>query len=520
MNRTKELIIILFLVGLIAYIPSFFGGFVWDDEDFVYANRYVAELRIDKFFTENAIAGRGKVSNYYRPIQFTLYALLARVGGFQPWLFHAMAIMLHIIATVLVFYTLYILTNKRKPALLTSFVFLIHPVQTESVSYISGLSDQLYTIFFFVTILLFLKKGKNMLFFPLSICLYIVSLLSKELALVLPGILFLITVFFRQKTVKRNLLYVSVYALIACLYLILRFTVLEFMDISLAWKGSLYGQHMIVRVATFFHNFWTYLGILVFPKDLFMERDHSIPIMTSIWNWYTVFFIIGNALLLFVLRYVFKNKKGINLPLFFWLGFLACLIPYTGIFLLNGIFYEHYLYLPMIFFWGFFFSFPGDWINHKVTTSIIAVMLLLFLIRSYARQWDWLDDERFYRQTLTHAPTSTRIINGLGMSLASKDRCNEAVTVYSRAIRLNPDIPNFYHNIANCYVQLNRNKDAENYYLKAIKVSPDFSFSYMSLLTLYIESGQKDKARQLIEKHMLDRFYQDRNKLQNLLHNL
>ena len=60
MHRIKELAIILIIIGFLAYLPSFFGGFVWDDEDFVYANTYVKEFQINKFWSENAIAGRGK----------------------------------------------------------------------------------------------------------------------------------------------------------------------------------------------------------------------------------------------------------------------------------------------------------------------------------------------------------------------------------------------------------------------------------------------------------------------------
>ena len=60
--RIKEYIVILVLVGFFAYLPSLFGTFILDDEDFVYANTYVQNMQLDKFWTENAIAGREKIS--------------------------------------------------------------------------------------------------------------------------------------------------------------------------------------------------------------------------------------------------------------------------------------------------------------------------------------------------------------------------------------------------------------------------------------------------------------------------
>jgi len=148
MEKTKELVIILVLIGLLAYLPSLFGGFLGDDEDFVTKNAYVKELRISRFFTENAIAGAGKTSNYYRPLQFSLYSLLYRLAGPSPVLFHSASLLLHTAAAILAFLWLLRITGKRRFAFLASLLFLLHPVQTESVSYISGISDPLYAAFF------------------------------------------------------------------------------------------------------------------------------------------------------------------------------------------------------------------------------------------------------------------------------------------------------------------------------------------------------------------------------------
>ena len=93
--------------------------------------------------------------------------------------------------------------------------------------------------------------------------------------------------------------------------------------------------------------------------------------------------------------------------------------------------------------------------------------------------------------------------NGLGMTLADKDNCQEAITIYKQAILIDKNIPNLYHNIANCYVSLGNNKEAETYYLTALKIDPRFTFSALSLYRLYLQTNQKDKASEVAKTYSL-----------------
>lgn len=336
-----------------------------------------------------------------------------------------------------------------------------------------------------------------MLYRILSIGFFILSLLSKELALILPGIVILLYVLSsrperrdlngseiprqaRNDNVLRqnDVLFIAIFGAIALLYLISRFTFLQFSDIALFWKGNPYGEHFITRLATFFHNFFTYLGLMVYPKDLFMERDFTVKMVTSLWNvWTLLFFILNTGI--GIIYFKNRNKEHVRLFFYFWIAFLISLTPYMGVFLLNGIFYEHYMYLPQVFFWGAVFTLSHKYL--KLLRLLMIVLFFMFLVRSYARQYEWIDSERFYRQTLSHAPKSVRIMNGLGMSLAEKGNCEEAVRVYKQASIFSPRTPNLYHNIANCYLSMQRSDDAEKYYLKALEVDPSFAFSCLAL---------------------------------------
>ncbi len=116
---TRISLIILAITGLLLYLPSLFGPFLWDDEDFVYANKYVENFQIDKFFTDSQTAGRGKLSNYYRPIPQIVYAIThslfdlpAGRQGFNPFWYHLVNVLAHITASIAIFLFFKILLEK------------------------------------------------------------------------------------------------------------------------------------------------------------------------------------------------------------------------------------------------------------------------------------------------------------------------------------------------------------------------------------------------------------------------
>lgn len=551
----RKHVAILVLVGFLVYLPSLFGPFVWDDEDFVYANSYVANFQVDKFFTASITEGRNKGSNYFRPIQEIAYATTHAVFGFNPFWFHLLNVLAHICAACAIFYFFTLLLKQIKNGVgifsqpkgkadtapvpvkaalgeknipshfllsipfLISLVFLIHPIQTEAVSYISGLSDPLYVLFGFLSLIFYLLKDERKNMIPLSLFFFILSILSKETGLVFLPILILMSAIQQTNhlTIKNLWKFVAnswkslfAYLVTALLYLWYHFTFINTFDIKAAWGNNPYANSVLVRLLTFVQNQFLYVQLLIFPKDLFMERDYSIPIQTHFLNPYLIIFVAFNALILFGI-WKLRNSLPIahcKLLIFTYLAFFVSLLPYTGIVLINGIFYEHFLYLPMIFFFSFV-MFTAVEISHllKFTFPRNLLLLTLFILfvllslRTVQREFDWTDSIRFYSQTLEHAPKSIRIINGLGMAYADKGNLDQAIKEYSLIPPINPNIPNAYHNLANAYAAKGDIHNAEKYYLKALEVDPNFLFSFQSLANLYQQTGQKDKLQKLIEKY-------------------
>lgn len=495
-----KLVIILCLVGFLLYFPSLFGTFVWDDEDFVYANRNIANFEIGKFFTQSITSGRGKVSNYYRPIQSIYYSSIYSIFGFNPFWYHFFSIIVHIAATGAIFYFLTLLTRARGPSFLVALFFLIHPLQTETVSYISGVSDSLYVLFGLLSLVFSLKKKRIV-----SLIFFILTLFSKETGIVfLP--LIALTEALKESSMnyaiaKKMLPKILPFVLIALIYLYFHFTYINQMDMRVAWGGdSVYANSVLIRLATFIQNLPTYFGLLLFPKDLFMERDFGITIAKSA-IFPIVIFLLANAIFLVILRKLVKKTGDLFGLLFFYTAFWLSFIPYSGLVLINGIFYEHFLYLPLIWFFSLvvfsgalFLSNTKPMVSRLIKIAFIIIVILL-MGRNIVRQFDWSDDVRFYQQTLAHASGSVRIRNGLAMALSQRGRDDEAIAVYVDSIAAFSNVPNLYHNLANVYASQGKLNLAEKNYLKALEIDPKFYYSARALQNLYEVMGQKGKKK-------------------------
>jgi protein O-mannosyl-transferase len=572
-------ILLLIIVGLTTYLPSFSAKLFWDDDDFITKNEYVKNFQINKFFTAQAVEGSGKVSNYFRPLQFSIYALIYKLFGANPLAFHALSIFTHIAAAIAVYYFFLLLRHSRESgnlygnknisgksntdsvkipgpsfakasegkqagddeiiAFFISLIFLVHPVQTEAVSYVSGFSDPLVTLFGFTTLIAFLhashgneardlfpqssrhggtlEKGLEwnlILYECISLFFFIFTLLSKENGIIFAGIIFLLALYFhiyKERAFVRFFISVTPFLFVVLIYLLYHAHGIDVVSMKTLYGDHPYTNSLFVRISTFLSLLPTYIGILLFPNNLFYERDFTIHILTSSWN-LTSFFVIATILgicTILILRcklHVSSHKKDIlqlatcSLQLFLFLSFFISFLPYTGLVLINGIMYEHFLYIPMIFFFAFVLIILFTFIPKKhfyLTLCLLSLVSCLLIARSWSRQYDWQDPIRFYQQTLLQAPNSFRVRNNLGMTYQEKGDIDAALKEYQKVIDLNPGIPNAYHNIGNLYFEKKDYKKAEEYFLQAISVDPYFGYSYATLMKIYQITGEQEKLQHI-----------------------
>lgn len=501
--------VILLLITFITYGNSLPNKLFFDDEELIYKNEYVKNLTFfPRYFTENMIAGAGKVSNMYRPVLLTSFALDYFVWKGNPFGFHLTNILLHATNGILLFSLTYFLFKNLLLSFLTSLLFIIHPVNSEAIIYSSGRTDPLFVFFSLLTFhffLIFIKEKKRYFYF-VSLLTFIIALLSKEVAVIIPFILILLSVTYREKlkTKAAELCYFFIpFFLFDIGYISLRLTVLNFSNtLNFYSTPNVYSQNILVRFFTFTHAFFTYLSILFFPKDLIIAR--SAPLITSFVSPSVILFLLFFFFLFFLSLLSWRKEK---LPLFSFCFFFLTLLPVSGIIPINNIITEHYLYFPSVGFFLFlsygilFVSryFSSIWMKY-VFISIITFLIMSLSFRTIIRTFDWRDPITFYTRSLTQSPWHIPMRHNLALAYAESGDFIRAIVEYKKIIEEADVYPNTHHNLANAYREIGKYQDAEEEYKKAITLDPNFHFSYYALYDLYKKTGEKEKEEKMLQE--------------------
>ncbi len=503
-NKILVAILGLALAGFILYANTFANQMFWDDNDFILNNAYVHDWKyIPQYFSENIIAGAGFVSNYWRPVLLGVFSIEYHLWGAHPFGYHLVNLLIHLADALLVFFLINGLFRKYKLSLLTALIFLIHPLQTEAVTYVNSLGDSLSVFFILLGLNNYLHFSQNndRTSFWWSVACYPLALMSKETAIIYPALIAIIE-FFQQPelNLKARLKNVARFIwptlVVAGIYLLLRATALNFQNtFNLYDQDNLFTSHLSVRIFTFFQTLTTYFGLLFYPHNLHMER--SLPLAT---NFFSQPVLLGFSLFVVLLAFIIYFWKKQPVVSFGLLWFLIGLAPTSNILVpINGLLYEHWLYLPMIGFWLALFALAAHAIPNKRYFWIPAfagmtIWFLFLSVTTIVRNRQWHDPIRFYNQTLEYAPNSYRVVNNLGMAYADSNNYEKAIEMYSRAIQVDPTVQVGYHNLGNAYKSLEQNDAAIENFRKAIDLDPRFYYSYNAIADIFLKQNRPDLA--------------------------
>ncbi|MCH8904171.1 MAG: hypothetical protein IIA45_09690, partial [Bacteroidetes bacterium] len=215
-NRIVFYLLLLVAITAIVLSPSVNNDFVnFDDHVYVLKNEIITNTTSDGIKT---IFDRHKpVAGNYHPLTILSYALEYKFFKLTAERYHLNSLLLHLINVLLIFWLIYLLAGNLNVAFITALLFGIHPMHVESVAWISSRKDLLYTLFFLLSMIFYLKyffrnnltepiKQNRYLYLILSIIAFVLALLSKAQAVMLPIILILIDIFLRRKISIRSLL--------------------------------------------------------------------------------------------------------------------------------------------------------------------------------------------------------------------------------------------------------------------------------------------------------------------------
>lgn len=422
------------VAGFLGYLNTFTNEFVWDDASSILLHKHVqAPGQFFDLFREDQHAfGRGQ-GNFYRPLvaaSFMVDFALSRAGpglerpgkrvpAVSPFLFHLTNTAWHVAAALLVFALLRRVDAPRCIQGAVPFIFVLHPLHTEAVAYISGRADPMAATFMLASLWFALWEdsfGKRCAGAVLAPLCFAAALLCKESAAIFPGLLLLLTAAApvragygaARTTYFTRLIPFAVSVLVLFVYAYLRLTKLAFGPESGPPAVAL-GQRLVEAGQAFA----LYLRLLFVPTGLHMERTlEGVPTWVS---------LAGAGLLVLCLMLMAAGVRRKEHRLVIAMGwFLITWFPISGIAPLNAPMAEHWMYLPMI---GLFWAL-AEWLHPKLTRPILQraavagvfLVCVVFLGLTVARNRDWRDNETLFLATLEKNPRSARVHYNLAVT--------------------------------------------------------------------------------------------------------
>jgi len=481
-------IVIILILVFAAYSNAIHNGFIWDDEYLVRDNTAINSFsNAASIFRTYLAATSGNINNFYRPLQELSYMIDHFLWGRLPLGFHLTNILLHALCALLLYVLSLKIFKNWMVALVTASLFGVHPINTEAVTYVAGRADSLYLLFFLASFILFLRilevlkeyKRIDYVSYALSISFYALSILSKEIGLILPlfFILYMVTFLNRQERARLYSLIIP-YVVVFLVYVVMRKTILDF---SLAAPSTTLAKfNLYIRMLTTCKAICVYLFLLVMPFGLHMER--KINVATSLGN-PGVFIAVVVVLVMAVIIYLFhkRSRKASFACLWFFIG----LLPVSNIVPINSFIAEHWLYLPAIGAYmiiglaaAYFFykSFP-DPVSNIVKTSVVFLLIILvlfFSILTFERNKDWKDGIVFFKNTIKYSPNNARLHLNFGNVYGNEGKDEDAMREYKKALELRPDYAEAYSNIAGIYMSQGNYTTAKQYLEKALSLKPNF----------------------------------------------
>ena len=499
---------ILMIAVFAAYANVYTNPFLYDDLILIIENHLLDSWAyLSTLFVTSLPNGSISSSSYYRPLQMLLYLVIRQADGLSITAFHGLNVGLHALNACLVFKLGQKLQFNRPASFLAALLWAVHPMQTEAITYISATADPLYSFFCLAGMIVLLPDfaPKRLL---LAAPLMVLGLLSKESAIAFP-LLAMSCVYFlsdrrcEPKTYRR----LWPLAVLGVAYAGLRYFILPH-------SGGLPKAYTPAAPVDFavLASLPHYLGFMLYPRHLHME--HDLPVYLTIWH---AGVLAGIGLALAVIWQVSRPQSVRSLPLSWGLcWFAAALSP---VFLTEGVFYEHWLYLPSA---GLFLGaaqglalllerLPRLY-SRLARAAAVALAGLAVVYAGIATQWQnliWRDPIIFYQYTIDQGERTPKMHVNLGVLYIDQGKNAEAIEQEQLAItNSNDTVAAAQANMG--IAQLLTDQSSEDglvHLRRALEIDPGFYPTLEALALHYEQVGNtaeallyQDKADQARQK--------------------
>ncbi len=359
------------------YLPVLKGEFLYDDLWYLVHNPFLAQaLSFKRLFTDpsvTAAAQSGLSQDVYRPFTTLWFWIDAHVWGHSPFPFHLENLLLHLLNGALVYPLLKRATGENRMAWLGTAAFLLHPVQVQSVAWISQRSTLAATACLLGALLCLYREQ------PWGLLLSFAALLFRESAVVFP---FLLGILSWQEPRLRK--YLGLSLIPVGIYLAMRWSVLgqwsQFQNEALRFENLGLGIAALP----------VYIGKLVLPMHLRVSYSYPsfTPLFTAMAIAVWLAYCAGIAI-------CFRSRRPVAMGM---LWILAALLPVLHILPIRTFVAERFLYLPLI---GFLAA-VVYFVRHRMAVAVFAGWLVYLTGTSIAAMPAWVSERSLWQEAVRH----------------------------------------------------------------------------------------------------------------------
>jgi len=493
-NLDPQFLCFLLVLTTIVYIFSWGGEFLSDDIMGIQLNEHMGNFTL-QLKTLN-------INNIYNSFIYNTF-------GVKPFWFHLSSTIFHLLGIIAVYVFILKLTSSLWITRLTTLLFAIHPIETESIAWISGLSYVLYTFLAVVSLayhlLAFEEEKQSYKYLLIANILFVFSLSSSEKAVILPGILLAIVVFFIRPITKTLFIKIIPAITISCIYILLRLSDvssrIEYVNPSYGGNPTTFNPVLQIPIAIY-----SYIKLLLIPIGLTLY--HEFTSFSQSEYYLAIAVTLITILVIIITGYIGFKKDSLLLKLIpFGLLFLIFSLGLTLLPInIAWVVAERYVHLGSI---GFFLSLSAaiyvvvekfklnkesfyQWL-FIVITPVLAILTI-------RRNLQWRTQDTLWPATVKVSPNSPLAWNNMGDYYGRHGDIKNSISAFENARKLRPGYADATHNLANVYMQIGESTKAAELFLEATKYNPNLYQSYRSIGQIALAQKKYETAIEFFTK--------------------
>ncbi len=503
------LLLILGTLVFLIYAGTLTGPFIFDDTQNIQQNR---SLRIERLSPGSIAKAALESPSKHRPVANISFALNYYFHRYNPVGYHFVNILIHIIngALLYLFAKVTLLTPALKAdydpfkagwiPLFTALIWTLHPLQTQSVSYIVQRMNSLATLFYLLCLWLYAKyrlseNTKHSAWLLVGcVASGIMAFGSKEIAATLPFFIILYEWYFfqgvRPAWFKRKI------PVIAGTFILLIILSLLFLGMEpLDRITADYVNRNITpaqRVLTEFRVVIFYISLLIWPHPSRLNLDHEFMVSNSLMDPVTTLFslaaiagAVGAAI------YLAKKTPLISFCILWFFGNLVIESSVIGL----EIIFEHRTYLPSLMLIFMLVALAFKYITHRrLCIAVLCMVVAVGSLWTYQRNNVWGDAVALWQDCVAKSPGKARPYNNLGVALARAGRSDEAIENYYKALKINPDYGNAHYNLGSALAREGNLRGGIVHLTRAVELEPNSDEAHNNLGIALLKQGEIEEA--------------------------